>query len=55
MKSEDGGMLNKRELLKKTKCQLEGGLRDGDDSQALSSFNYHFKLTFCQFSYFNIL
>ena len=34
-------MLNKRELLKKTKCQLEGGLRDGDDSQALSTFNYH--------------
>ena len=35
-------MMNKRELLKKTKCQLEGGLRDGSDSQALSSFNYHF-------------
>ena len=48
-------MLNKRELLKKTKCQLESGLGDGGDSQALSSFNYHFKLTFCHVSYFNIL
>ena len=42
MKIEDEGCWNKRELLKKTKCQLEGGLEDGSDSQALSSFNYHF-------------